>query len=118
MLVVASGLVRYGGDPRQVSNPDGGDYTGIKYFADDVLPPPTIVESLIGKIGGSVAVGTGSPVPEGTPGDGPGFVGESYDQIIPDAGRLFLGYNDQIGAFGDNSGAFAVTVTRKGTCNP
>jgi hypothetical protein len=66
---------------------------------------------LIGKIGGTTALGTGTPVPEGLPGNGPGYVGSSYNQFIGTGGELFLGFNDQTTAFGDNSGSFAVTVT-------
>ena len=73
--------------------------------------PTTMVVSLIGKVGGTTAVGTGTPLLEGTPDDGPGFVGASYDEIAPESGRLFLGFNDKEHAFGDNSGAFTVTIT-------
>ena len=48
-------------------------------------------------------VGTGTPLLEGTPDDGPGFVGASYDEIAPESGRLFLGFNDQKQALGDNT---------------
>jgi hypothetical protein len=110
LTIKASGTVTYGTLPEQVSDANGGNYDGTKYFADDVLPPPTIVSSLIGKTGGSTDVGSGTPVP-GTPDGGPGFIGTSYDHVVPTSGRLFLGYNDQIPDFGDNSGAFTVTVT-------
>lgn len=66
--------------------------------------------SLIGKTGGTTAVGSGTPVPQGTPGDGAGFVGASYDEFISTGGELFLGFNDQVGGFSDNSGGFSVTL--------
>ena len=110
LRITASGVVRYGGDAKQVTDPNGGDYTGAQFFSTAVLPN-TIICSLIGKVGGTTAVDTGTPLPEGTPGDGPGFVGTSYDEIVPESGRLFLGFNDQRQAFSDNSGAFTVTIT-------
>jgi hypothetical protein len=70
--------------------------------------PDTIILSLVGKIGGTTAVGTGTPLPEGRPGKGPGFVGSSYHEEANVTGRLFLGFNDDI--FGDNSGSFSVTI--------
>ena len=57
------------------------------------------------------AVGTGTPVPEGILGKGPGFVGSSYGQFIATGGELFLGFNDQVGQFGDNGGSFSTSVT-------
>jgi hypothetical protein len=108
--LTATGTVRYGGDARQVTDANGGTYYGRKFFTTAVLPT-TVVVSLIGKVGGTTAVGTGTPLPEGTPNDGPGFVGTSYDEIVPESGRLFLGFNDQEQAFADNSGAFTVAVT-------
>ena len=108
--ITATGTVRYGGDEKQVTGANGGHYTGKKFFMAAVLPT-TVVVSLIGKVGGTAAVGAGTPLPEGTPDDGPGFVGTSYDEIVAESGRLFLGFNDQKQAFGDNSGAFTVTIT-------
>ena len=70
--------------------------------------PSAVVFSLIGKIGGTEDVGTGTPVPEGGPGKGLGFVGSSYSQEIQNSGRLFLAFND--GYYGDNSGAFTANV--------
>ena len=107
--MTATGMVHYGG-PQQVTNANGGDFTGQLFFSDDVLPGAVVV-SLIGKVGGTTAVGDGTPLPAGTPGDGAGFVGVSYDQVVPESGRLFLGFNDRVEAFGDNSGAFTVTIT-------
>lgn len=108
--ITATGTVRYGGKAEQVIDADGGNYTGKKFFMAAVLPT-TMVCSLIGKVGGTTALGTGTPLLEGTPSDGPGFVGTSYDEIVPESGRLFLGFNDQKEAFGDNSGEFTVTIT-------
>ena len=108
--ITATGEVRYGGKEEQVTDPNGGHYTGKKLFTAAVLPT-TVVVSLIGKVGGTTAVDTGAPLLEGTPNGGPGFVGASYDEIVLESGRLFLGLNDLKQAFGDNSGAFAVTIT-------
>jgi hypothetical protein len=108
--ITATGTVHYGGSSKQVTDADGGHHTGKKFFSKAVLPT-TVVCSLIGKIGGTTAVDTGTPLPEGTPNDGPGFVGTSYDEIVPESGRLFLGFNDQKQAFGDNNGEFTVTIT-------
>jgi hypothetical protein len=80
---------------------------GTAKFPTTILPD-TIILSLVGKIGGTTDVGTGAPLPEGVPGNGPGFVGTSYDQTAPSSGRLFLGFNDDY--FGDNSGSFPVLV--------
>jgi hypothetical protein len=108
--ITATGTVRYGGKANQVTDANGGHPTGKKLFAAAVLPT-TVVVSLIGKIGGTTAVDTGAPLLEGTPNNGPGFVGASYNEIVLESGRLFLGFNDQKQTFGDNSGAFTVTVT-------
>jgi hypothetical protein len=108
--ILATGTVRYGGDPKQVTDANGGHFTGQKFFTTAVLPN-TVVVSLTGKVGGTTAVDTGTPLPEGTPGDGAGFVGAAYDEIVPESGRLFLGFNDRVNAFGDNSGGFTVTIT-------
>lgn len=110
LQITATGTVRYGVKPEQVTDADGGTSTGKKFFTTAVYPN-TVVVSLIGKVGGTTAVGTGTPLLEGTPNDGPGFVGNSYDEIAPASGRLFLGFNDQKQAFGDNSDAFSVTIT-------
>jgi hypothetical protein len=110
LLITATGTVRYGVNAQQVTDANGGTYYGKKFFTTAVLPAAVVV-SLIGKVGGTTAVGTGTPLLEGAPNDGPGFVGTSYDQIVPESGRLFLGFNDQTEAFDDNSGAFTVTIT-------
>jgi hypothetical protein len=108
--ITATGMVRYGGEPEQITDANGGHFTGQKFFTTAVLPT-TVVCSLTGKIGGTTAPDTGTLLLEGTPSDGPGFVGTSYDEIVPESGRLFLGFNDKAHAFGDNSGGFTVTVT-------
>ena len=107
--ITASGIVAYGGSPGQVTDANGGNWDGQQFFQTAVLPN-TIIVSLIGKIGGTTDIGTGTPVPEGTPGDGPGFVGISYSEVTSTSGELFLGFNDQVGAFWDNSGSFSVTI--------
>jgi hypothetical protein len=106
--ITASGVVRYGYDSVSVTDANGVNSDGVKFFSTAILPK-TIVVSLIGKIGGTTAVGTGTLLPEGVPGNGPGFVGTSYSEQAPESGRLFLGFNDQY--YPDNSGAFSVTVT-------
>jgi len=112
LSIEASGTVSYFGSNEKLTGPDGGNWDGQKFFADAVLPN-TIVVSLIGKVGGSTALDTGTPLPEGTSGDGPGFVGSSYEGVVHASGRLFLGFNDQrpAYAFADNSGSFSVTIT-------
>jgi hypothetical protein len=108
--ITASGIVAFGGSPGQTTDANGGDViTGQQFFQDCVLPN-TVCHSFIGKIGGTTDIGTGTPVSEVTPGDGPGFVGISYSEVTSTGGELFLGFNDEIGGFGDNSGSFSVTV--------
>lgn len=109
LTISASGTARYGTDPRQITDANGGNFDGQKFFASSVLPN-TIIVSLIGKLGGSVAVDTGTPLLEGVRGNGEGFVGVKYDRVVSTSGRLFLGFNDQRQAFGDNDGAFVVTI--------
>ena len=106
--ITASGIVVYGWSPGQVADANGGD-SGVQFYPDTVFPNTTVI-SLIGKIGGTTDIGTGTPVPEGTPGNGPGFVGTSYSELISTSGELFLGFNDRVGYFGDNSGSFSVTI--------
>jgi hypothetical protein len=109
LIISAAGLVVYGPIAPQVTGPGGTNYDGTQFFADAVYPSTTIV-SLIGKVGGSTTVGTGAAVPEGAPGNGLGYVGTSYNQIMTSSGRLFLGFNDRVGFFGDNSGSFTVNI--------
>jgi hypothetical protein len=103
----ASGKVYYGPFSDQFTNPNGGNWDGTKFFSTAVYPD-TIVLSLIGKLGGDLSLGTGTPLPEGVSGNGFGFVGTSYSQIVSTSGQLYLGFNDQVGYFGDNSGYFTV----------
>jgi len=109
LVVLASGTVQYGGGADQIGNADGSDYPQ-KFFPAAVYPD-TVISTLIGKVGGTTAVDTGIPVPEGVPGRGAGFVGSSYDRIVPVSGPLFLGYNDQRNWFYDNVGSFTVKIT-------
>jgi hypothetical protein len=109
LRVTATGMVRYGNKDVQVIDADGGNYTGQRFFSAAVLPN-TIICSLIGKVGGTTDLGTGALLTEGAPGEGTGFVGTAYDEIVQESGRLFLGFNDQTRAFGDNSGAFTVVI--------
>ncbi len=108
--ITATGTVHYSTSSYQVCDANGGDYSGAQ-FLSDVMLPNTVCHSLVGKIGGTTAVGDGTPVPEGVPGDGPGFVGTSYSQVVPDSGELFLGFNDDPTVFWDNSGSFSVTIS-------
>ncbi len=105
--VSASGTVTFGFSQGQSTGPNGLS----QQFLPNTVVPSALLVSLIGKTGGTTAVGNGTPVPEGTPGDGAGFVGASYDKIISTGGELFLGFNDQVGGFSDNNGSFSVTVT-------
>src|SRR5262249_54840913 len=109
--ITATGVVRYGTmSPDQVGDANGTNFDGQQFFSTAVLPNATII-SLIGKIGGTTNVGDGTPVPEGKPGNGAGYVGAAYSEVISSSGELFLGYNDQVPLFGDNSGSFSVTVS-------
>jgi hypothetical protein len=45
-----------------------------------------------------------------------GFVGADYHETMTAAGKLYLGFNDQEDQFGDNSGAFDVTITTTDPC--
>jgi len=91
------------------SNGVGSVFDGTGKSADSVLPS-AIFLSLIGKIGGTTDIGTGTPIPDNGLGKGPGFVGSSYSEGIPWSGRLFLGFNDVVGYFFDNSGSWSVTI--------
>jgi hypothetical protein len=108
--ITATGTVTYKQDPTEAADPNGGAYDG-RFYTNAVIPS-TVNVSLIGKVGGTTALGTGTLLPEGTPGDGAGFVGASYDKLLAESGRLFLGFNDMTEAFGDNDGAFTVTITQ------
>jgi hypothetical protein len=82
---------------------------GTGFIGPNGVLPNTITLSLIGKIGGTTAIGTGTPLLEGVLGKGPGFVGTHYVEPVVTSGRLFLGLNDDI--FSDNSGSFLTNVT-------
>ena len=109
--ITATGIVTYDVYHGNSSDANGGDWTGNNFLADTVIPY-TMIHSLIGKIGGTTDVGTGTSLPEGSPDFGAGFVGTSYAEQLSASGRLFLGYNDEVvpGGFNDNSGSFSVTV--------
>ncbi len=98
VTIHASGTVHYGGLAAQQTDANGGDYTGATYFPKAVYPT-AIVCSLIGRVGDA-------PVPAKN-----GFVGVDYQETMTAGGRLFLGFNDQADMFGDNSGAFDVSIT-------
>ena len=108
--IQASGSVYYYLPNPYTVGPGGTNYDGTQFIGTAVYPTTTVI-SLIGKIGGTTAIGTGTAVPGGLAGNGPGYVGSSYSEYIPTGGELFLGFNDSVNAFGDNSGSFQVTVT-------
>jgi hypothetical protein len=110
LRIQAWDMVSYWGSrPYAVTGPGGTNWDGTQFFSDATLPNTTVV-SLIGKIGGTSMAGTGTPVPEGLPGNGEGYVGASYNQRVATGGELFLGFNDRPCCFWDNSGSFSVTV--------
>ena len=89
----------------------GGESSGGKpQFDGRTVLPSAIAQSLVGKIEGTTALGTGTPVPEGAPGKGVGFVGSSYSQKMTTTGRLFFAFNDERNQFWDNSGSFKLAV--------
>lgn len=88
-------------------NPDGiGNFQDGTVIGGD-LAPSAIIYSLVGKIGGTTAPGTGTLLPEGAPGKGPGFVGTNYLAQAPVSGRLYFGFNDSQ-PWTDNARAFTV----------
>jgi hypothetical protein len=108
--ITANGTVSYAtSSPGVNADGIGPGYDGNQKLVNTTIPN-TIHLSLIGKVGGTTGIGDGTPVPEGLPGKGTGFVGSAYDQIIPYSGRLFLGLNDTDSNFGDNSGSFSIQV--------
>jgi hypothetical protein len=110
--IIASGIVFSGIETNHYHNARGvGPLFPSQVKYSDTVIPNTVAFSLIGKIGGTTAVGTGTPVPEGVAGSGAGFVGPAYSQVIETGGRLFLGFNDNPNSFADNSGSFTVTVS-------
>jgi hypothetical protein len=112
LRVGATGLVTYntGLPGTAVADANGGDWLGGNFFSTAVYSNAEI-HSLIGKIGGTTDLNTGNPVPSGLLGQGAGFVGKSYTNLILNSGRLFLGYNDEPPYFFDNAGSFAVNIT-------
>jgi hypothetical protein len=109
--ITASGTVRFGPFSSQTTDPNGGDSFGGTTFDALAVYPNTVVVSLIGKIGGTTAIGTGTPLLAGVAGNGLGFVGSTYSQLASTSGRLFLGFNDEVNQFFDNSGTFSVLVS-------
>jgi PA-IL-like protein len=83
---VAAGTIQWGAEPGQVAGPEG----------HNAKPGKVGKGGLIGRVGT-----TGKPF----------AIGNTQAPIVmPKNGELFLGINDFV--FGDNSGAFAVTVSR------
>jgi hypothetical protein len=100
--------------------PDGvnGRDDGTRTYSDCLLPS-AIAFSIVAKIGGTTAIGTGTPVPEDIAGKGAGFVGWSYTyDPMPVSGRLFFAFNDRPGEFSDNIGFFDVTASVVGVPEP
>jgi len=89
--IAASGLVHYKPGDQYVTTP-----AGESAVDRNSLAPGLPVGSLVGKIGQS-----GEPFEIGT----------SASFTAPEEGRLYLSYNDRVGAFGDNSGSWDVTVS-------
>jgi PEP-CTERM motif len=110
LSITATGLVFYDVFNSRAADANGGNWDGQLFLAGAQYSN-TVVHSLLGRIGGTINPGTGTPVPEGVFGNGPGFVGTAYDKQVSTSGRLFLGYNDGLDNFQDNSGSFHVTVT-------
>jgi len=111
LTVLARGSVKYGTGLAQNADANGvgAQRDGTELGGDSPVPLATLL-GLIGKIGGTTNVGTGTLLPEGIPGHGAGFVGSAYGQVVSNTGRLFLGYNDKTGQFFNNSGVFFVTL--------
>jgi hypothetical protein len=98
--IAASGVINYsGGNPGSMASPDGRtDIHGCR--RGEVNPqnvaPALTCNALIGRIG-----------PDGVPFP----VGRATTIVAPASGELFLGVNDCVGCFGDNSGAWEAAVT-------
>lgn len=112
LTIIASGWVVYGNVREYIGNSDG-----LSPVTDAMNPAgPGHVYSdpvalcLIGKTGGTTGLDTGTPVPASN-GRAAGMVGSAYTGVITAGGRLFLGYNDFLDAFTDNSGDFSVQIT-------
>jgi len=107
VTIIASNTVSWGGAS---TDPNGvGPFRDGTQMLPTVIVPTAIIDSLVGKVGGTTAIGTGTALPEGKPGKGAGFVGSPYSQISPVSGELFLGFNDD--HFEDNSGSYSVWIT-------
>jgi hypothetical protein len=83
---VATGTIQWGAEPGQVAGPEGHDGKAGKLGKG----------GLIGRVGM-----TGKPF----------AIGNNREPLVmPKNGELFLGINDFV--FGDNAGAFTVTISR------
>jgi hypothetical protein len=82
---------------------------GSLFFDPNSFVPGADNLSLVGKIGADPARFTGNLLPEGITGRGAGYVGNSYDKIIPVSGELYLAFNDSF--FADNTGSFTSVIT-------
>jgi hypothetical protein len=101
LSITATGCICFGGLPcpgEMETNPDGSYCWDPSQLPD--YPPGFTCEdathlSLVGKIG-----------------DFPCFtVGSAFSAVVPNAGQLFLAYNDRPGGFFDNSGSFSIDVS-------
>ena len=86
----SSGQILYGQGAGQTATPDGGPERAA------TPDPSTPVGALIGRVGNSAVFGIGT---------------QTQPLVMPAAGRLMLGINDN--QFGDNSGFFTVVVTKQ-----
>lgn len=92
----SSGTIKYGTSDDMSAGPDGA--SGASALRGPQFPvAASPVGALIGRVGNS------TPFPIGS---------NSAPITMPADGRLYLGVNDD--NFGDNSGAFAVVMTRQG----
>lgn len=116
LTITAKGSVRYGGlaDKYTDANGIGPRNPGTVLGDTTIVFPKTVILSLVGKIGGTTALDSGTRLPAGVGSKGEGFVGTDYSQIVPSSGRLYLGYNDGRDEFGNNSGSFTAIVEVSG----
>src|SRR5260370_10318344 len=83
LTVLAAGCVRYGASLPQNADANGvgGKSDGTMTIGSGGPAPGGILWSLIGKIGGTTNVGTGTLVPEVAAHHGAGFLGAAYSLL-------------------------------------
>jgi hypothetical protein len=90
LQITASGTVSYATGSLGVNaNGVGPGWDGTLTHPGTVAPT-AIWLSLIGKIGGTADIGTGTLLDADEAGKGAGFVGDSYILAVSTSGRLFL----------------------------